>query len=155
MSEEENRESTFHKDLYDILIEAVKTVDIKKINGEERAVEIHDNESIYWSTRQVNSMTFARYVRKIKELERLKDDARNNMMPARAKIIEDALDQVIKGHRHTIDSKSSESIKDKNNTQATLVSMFAKHRTDRTYSAKDAGRGFLRSLMHKDEEENN
>lgn len=152
---QEEREATFHRDLLDLKIEAVKTIQLRKdSDGNTIPTQGIDYESLYWETRDVDSPSFSRFVLKLKTLQKLGYEARHNMMPERAKVIEESITMICKKcYQFAIDAKASESIRPDHTAKGTFVDKIARHRVERAYSAKDkAAKGFLRSFIQKDEE---
>lgn len=107
-----------------------------------------DPEKAWWKTQIVNSPTFARFAFELKELERLAEDCENNMSGPRAIKIGEQIKAIGLDYRYSIDAKSSESLRDKHNTQATLLDKMQKNRIERAYTLKgEAQKGLMRGLF--------
>ena len=136
----------------DLLVDACQIVEqVQNIDGSYTKQLMLDPEKAWWKTHLVNSPTFARFAFELKEFERMADDAYNNMTATRAEVIAKQIREIGMDYRYSIDAKSSESLRDKNNTQATLLDKMQKNRVERAYTVKgDAKNSFLQGLMGKD-----
>ena len=143
-----------HKDALDVILEASKKIEIYEIEGKLERVQSNDFESIYWSTRNVASANFSRFVLRLKELENLGRQSKNHMMPERAKVIEDGIIAIVTAYKYSIDSKSSESVLDKNNKQSTLVDKFFQQKIEKRYTTNEKMKSStLSSLIGRDKQE--
>ena len=150
---QQNEKST-HKDALDVILEASKKIEVYELEGEMKSVETKDFESLYWSTRNVASPHFSRFVLKLKDLENLGNQAHNHMMGGRAKVMKEGIDALVSGFKYSIDAKSSESVLNKNNKQSTLVDKFFQQKQEKVYSTEEKmKKGFMQSLIGKDKEE--
>ena len=112
-----------------------------------------DPESIYWATRSINSNTFGRFVYELKNLESLAHQAKNHMMPQRAQVFQDYILRLVDSYKKSVDGKASESVRDKHNSQLTLIDKLAKNKQERVYTMKDEMKRSLWSgLMNKEAE---
>lgn len=143
-----------HNDVMDLLVDACQTVDaVQNIDGSITKQLMLDPEKAWWKTHLVNSPTFARFAYELKEFERLADDAYNNMAPSRAEIIAKQILSIGLDYRYSIDAKSSESLRDRHNTQATLLDKMQKNRVERAYTLKgDAKKSFMDGILGRDRE---
>lgn len=126
------------KDIIDILSEGSQDWhEYVDENGEiQRRLEI-DPEKLYWSTRMVNSAHFGRFILILKRLEQKAHECKNNMSLPRAINMSTDIINMVKGYKYSIDGKASESIRDKNNTQGTLLHLIRKQSIEREYIAKN------------------
>jgi hypothetical protein len=107
-----------------------------------------DPEKAWWKTQIVNSPTFARFAYELKDFERLAEDCKNNMSGPRAEKIAEQIKAIGMDYRYSIDAKSSESLRDKHNTQATLLDKMQKNRIERAYTLKgEAQKSLFRGMF--------
>lgn len=140
-------------DLIDLLTEAAQLVIETEENGVKRKEMVPDNESLWMQTKMVNSPTFARYILKLRELYDLAANAKDNMCAERAKIISDQILAKYKSHKYSIDSKSSETLRDIHNSQPSLNHLIVKQHTDRSITMKEeAGRALGDMIMGREKQ---
>ncbi len=151
MIPQQNKE---HNDLIDIIIEASQNIeDIETEEGKFTKQLILDPERIYWKTHIVNSPTFARFVYELKELEHLGIQCKNHMSWKRAEVLGKQIHNLVSSFKYSIDAKSSESLRDKNNTQSTLIDKINKNKIERAYTIKDdARKSIWQGLVGRDAE---
>lgn len=120
-------------------------------NGVRTNQLVLDPESLYWATRSINSNTFGRFVYELKNLEALAYEAENHMSPNRAKVYKEQILRLVNSYKKSIDGKASESIRDKQNSQLTLIDKLSKNKQERVYTMKDEmKRSFLDGIMGKE-----
>ena len=140
-------------DLIDLLTEAAQLVVETEENGVKKKEIIPDNESLWMQTKMVNSPTFARYILKLRDFYDLAANAKDNMCEERAKVIADQILAKYKSHKYSIDSKSSETLRDAHNTQPSLNHLVVKQHTDRSITLKEeAGRSVGDMLMGREKQ---
>ena len=144
------------RDIIDILSEGAQDWhEYVDENGDiQRKLEI-DPEKLYWSTRIVNSPFFGRFILILKRLEQKAHECKNNMSLPRAINMSTDIIAMVKGYKYSVDGKASESIRDKNNTQGTLLHLIRKQSIEREYIAKnEKSKALLGGLLgnHKEEE---
>lgn len=141
-------------DLIDVIIKASHNVEeVRQEDGSMAKQLVMDPESIWWKTGLINSPTFGRFAYILKEWERQATDALDNMYIDRAiEIGRDILD-IGKSFRRSIDAKSSESLRDKYNTQATLIDKLIRKRVEKAYTVKGAAkRSMIDGIIGRDQE---
>jgi len=143
-----------HNDLIDIIIEASQNIEeIETEEGKFTKQLILDPERIYWKTHIVNSPTFARFVYELKELEHLAIQCKNHMSWKRAEVIMNQIKNLVSSFKYSIDAKSSESLRDKNNTQSTLIDKINKNKIERAYTISgDTKKSIWQGLVGRDAE---
>lgn len=142
-----------HQEVFDLIVDACQSVElVKNQTGDGYTKQLMmDPEKAWWKTHLVNSATFARFAYKIKETERMAQDCYNHMSEARAQVISEQIKQRCLSYRYSIDAKSSESLRDKNNTQPTLIDKMNKSNVPHAVTLKqEAGRSFLSALAGRD-----
>ena len=125
-----------HKDILDFILAGTKTPQtIQGQNGLE-IVEVIDPEIAYWMTRSVNASTFARFVYKLKLLEGMAEQTAYNMSIPRAEALTKEIMTQVNAYKRSIDSKSSESILDRQNRQSNFIDKFVNARSERVYTVR-------------------
>ena len=143
------------RDIIDILSEGAQDWhEYVDENGDiQRKLEI-DPEKLYWSTRIVNSPFFGRFILILKRLEQKAHECKNNMSLPRAINMSTDIIAMVKGYKYSVDGKASESIRDKNNTQGTLLHLIRKQSIEREYIAKnEKSKALLGGLLGNNKEE--
>ena len=147
-----------YNDLIDIIIQSSqKTIDVQQKDGSYTKEQIIDDDTVWFKTGSVNANTYGRFALELKEWERLASMASNYMSPTRAvKIGGEIIDMGI-SYRRSIDAKSSESQRNAQNSQSTLIDKINKNKVERVYTMKDQAKkslfdGFLGREREKDEE---
>ena len=126
-----------YNDLIDIIIQAAKkTVDVEQLDGSKAKETIIDEEIVWWKTGSVNSNTFSRFAFELKEFERMSIEAFTRMSPDRARIFAHQVINIGTSYRRSIDAKSSENMKDKNNSQSTLIDKINRNKIEKVYTQK-------------------
>jgi hypothetical protein len=143
-----------HNDLIDIIIEGSQRIEeIENEEGHKVKSLVLDPETIYWKTHIVNSPTLARFVFVLKEFERLSQRCFDNMCRGRALGYSASILDIVKNFRYSVDSKSSESLRDKHNTQSTLIDKINKNKIEKAYTLSgDAKKSFADGLFGREEE---
>lgn len=143
-----------HNDLIDIIIEGSQRIEeVENEEGKKQKTLVLDPETIYWKTHIVNSPTLARFVLELKEFERQAIRCFNNMYRDRAADMAHQILDIGKSYRYSVDAKSSESLRDKNNTQSTLIDKINRNKVEKAYTLKEEGKkGLLSGFIGRDEE---
>ena len=140
-------------DLIDLLTEAAQLVIETEENGIKKKEIVPDSESLWMQTKMVNSPTFARYILKLRELYDLAANAKDNMCAERAQVLSEQILAKYKSHKYSIDAKSSETLRDAHNSQASLNHIIVKQHTDRSITMKEeAGKTFGDALMGREKQ---
>ena len=143
-----------HKDIIDLIIEGAQS--IEQIESEDGSVVkslIIDPEKIYWKTQLVNSPTFARFVLELKNFEGLAQQAYSYMSEPRAKGLSFQILSLVQAYKYSIDSKSSESLRNSDNTQSTLIDKIKSNKIERSYKMKgEKTRNMWDAIVGKDKE---
>ena len=139
-------------DLISLLLEAAnEVVERKDENGELKQVIIPDSESIWMQTKMVNYPGFGRYIKKLRRLYDLGINAENYMCAERAAVMTKQIIGEYKSHKYSIDSESSRTLRDKNNSQSSLNHLVLRQHSDRTVTVKgEAGRSVMDGIMGKE-----
>jgi len=127
-----------HQDVIDLLVDACQTVDIiQNPDGSYSKQLILDPEKAWWKTQLVNSPTFGMFTKVLRNLEGMAEDAKNNMAAPRAQVLAEQLVRYCLDYRYSIDAKSSETLRDKNNTQPCLVDKMQRSNVPHAFNQKD------------------
>lgn len=143
-----------HNDVIDFIADACQIVEeVETPDGRIEKQLMIDPEKAYWKTHKVNSPTFARFVFELKNFQSLAIQCFNRMSRERAVVLaRQIMDQTL-NFKYSIDAKSSESLRDKNNTQMTLIDTLIKNKIERAYTVKDeAKKSFWQGMVGKDAE---
>lgn len=135
----------------DLISTAAHHMEEVEVEGIKQKQLVLDPESLYWSTRSINSNTFGRFVYELKNLESLAFDAANHMSINRAKVFTSQMLRLIDAYKKSVDGKASESIRDKQNSQLTLIDKLSKNKQEKVFTMKDElKRSFLDGIMGKE-----
>lgn len=139
----------------DLLVDACQTVEtITNIDGSITKQLMLDPEKAWWKTHLVNCPTFGSFANELKIFESMSQECYNNMSAPRAQIIAEQIMAKGMSYRYSIDAKSSESLRDKRNSQATLLDKMQKNRVERAYTLKgDMKKSMLRGWLGGNNEE--
>lgn len=147
-----------YNDLIDIIIQSSqKTIEVTQKDGSITNEQIIDDDTIWWKTGSVNANTFGRFAFELKEWERLALIVINNMSKYRAGQLAHEIMEIGVSYRRSMDAKSSESQRNAQNSQSTLIDKINKNKVERVYTMKDQAKkslfdGFLGREREKDEE---
>ncbi len=126
-----------HNDVMDLLVDACQTVEnVQNLDGTYSITHVLDPEKAWWKTHLVNSPTFARFAYELKEFERMGKEAFFFMPADRARVLQMQIQEIGKDWRYSIDAKSSESLRDNLNSQATLLDKMQKNKIEKAYTLK-------------------
>ena len=140
----------------DLISTAAHHNEMVERDGQLQKELVLDAESLYWSTRSVNSVTLGRFVYELKQLEALAFEAINHMSIKRASIIQEQLIRLVDSYKKSIDSKASESKRDGRNSRLTLIDKLSKNKQERVYTVNDEmKKSFFSGIMGNDVEKDN
>ena len=141
-----------HNDLIDLLTDACMTIQqVRLPNGGLERQLIQDPKKVWYKTQIINSPTFGRCVFELETLDSKRTQCYNHMSQPRALVMDGQLEGVIKAFQYSIDAKSSESLRDKNNTQSTLIDKINRNKIEKAYTVKGAGtKTFMDGLLGRD-----
>lgn len=145
-----------YNDLIDIVITASqKTVDVPQKDGTVTKEQILDDDTLYFKTLSVHAY-LGRGVYELKEWERTAQQARQNMSEERAMIIGAEMIECGISYRRALDSKSSESKRDKQNSQSTLLDKINHKTSEKIYTQKgEMKRSMVDMFLGRDQEKDN
>lgn len=118
--------------------------------GETKSKLEMDPELLFWGTRMVNTNKLGEAVVAFKRLEEKAEECKNFMTSKRAEIAEKYLRSMFKQYKYGVVSKSSETVRDKHNNQASMMHLLRKQSVEHEFNSKDeAGRKLLSSWLGK------
>ena len=126
-----------YNDLIDIIVEAAKQIRQKReVDGTFTDYTVVDSEIVWWKTGSINSPSFSRMALELKEWERQSEECYQNMTKARADMYASIITKIGQSYRRSIDAKSSENMRDKINSQSTLIDKINRNKVEKVYTAK-------------------
>lgn len=144
------------KDIIDLLSHAShENMEYLDEHDKPQMTSAVDHEHYYWGTRLVNTQHLGEAVVKFKRLEQKAYEAKYFMTAERAKIAKEYILALYKQYKYGIDSKSSETSRDKDNNQSSLLHLIRKQTVEKEFTAKnDKTRKLLSGfLQQKDPDE--
>jgi len=141
-------------DLIDVVIQsAQENKEVEDAQGHKHYESLINNEIIWCKTGSISSNTFGRCMFELKEFERQSVEAFNHMSKDRARIFGNTIIDIGTSYRRSIDAKSSESERDKNNSCSTLIDKINRNKIEKVYTAKgEMKRSMLDAVMGRDAE---
>lgn len=137
------------RDMIDLFSEGSQVYTDKEDESGQIIKELElDPEKIYWSTKMVNSPFFGHYVKVLKKLEHMAEDARNNMCLPRANVLRKGILALVMSHKYSIDAKASETFTVNKNVQGSLLHLAARNKIEKQISIKgDKQKAFMNGLF--------
>ena len=138
-------------DAIDFLIDGMQ--DIIKVEQPDGSykLETRFNPEIAWYKGHMINQPFGRCALYIKRLEHVAELAENFMFSGRALILKKGIMLIVEEYKRSIDAKSSETWRDKNNSQSALIHLLSRNKTERQITLKeDAKRSILDDWLGKD-----
>ena len=109
----------------------------------------------YYKLQLINSPNYSRFVYEVERLEGMAIDAFNRMPIERAKIIYEQIMNLVDSYRYSMDAKSSEILRNKDNTQSSLTHLLTRIRIERNYnSMEEQKKGILAGVFGDKEKDN-
>jgi len=125
------------KDFVDAVIESWKVEKlIETEDGHYKTERIIDERRAYWQMHHIGSNVLGRFALERENLGNLFKNSLYHMTAYRADALQKQGMLLCQAYDHSIDAKSSECMRDSNNTNQTLVSMLAKAKTERQFTLK-------------------
>lgn len=144
-----------HQHLVDVLIQSAQR--IEHVTQEDGTVEkqlMLDPKSIYYKTLIVASPNLARFVLELENFFSLAVQCFNFMSKSKAEAMSAQIKELVTAYQYSIDSKSSESIRENGSAQSTYIDKISRNKIERSYQVKgEKSRSMLDALMGKDKEE--
>jgi|TARA_B100000470_G_scaffold221375_1_gene211600 hypothetical protein len=144
-----------HKDLVDVLVQSVQRIEqIPQEDGTFEKSLVIDPKSLYYKTLIVASPNLARFVLELENFQNLATQVYNFMSRRKATALSEQIKELVIAYQYSIDSKSSESIRENGSAQSTLIDKIARNKIERSYQVKgEKSRSFLDAMMGRDKED--
>ena len=136
-------------DFVDAVIESWKTERIiENKDGESKIERVIDERRAYWQMHHIGTPFLGEFSLERENLENLFKNAYYHMTAHRAEVLQKQGLLLCQAYDYSIDAKSSECMRDKNNTNQTLIQMLARAKIERQYTLKEEAKksmmdGFL------------
>lgn len=145
-----------HNDTVDIVFQSVqKTRETVDEDGKTQYIQVMDDTALWCKTLSVASNKLSQVIYEMMEFLRVGEAADKHMSKERAKVWRDTTLGIVESVKKSLDSKSSESIRNKDNSQGTLIDKINKNSVEKIYTMKDtAKKGIFDSILHKEVEDN-
>ena len=123
-------------------------------NGNISYEFVLDPKKVWYKTNVVNSPHFARFAKHLEDLVNMASDAYNFMPAQRADVLANQIMTIVASYMYSIDAKSSETLRNKQNAQACLIDKGFRQKSERAITIKDeAKRSFMEAFTGKKKEE--
>ncbi len=125
-------------DLIDLVRESAAD-DVVELGPDDQPTHVQriDHATIWWKSHSVNSERFGRMALEVGNFARCADEAYRRMTKARADVIARQIREIVVAYKHSIDAKSSESRRDGQNAQSTLLDRVGRNKVEHVYQNKD------------------
>lgn len=143
-------------DVVDMIIEGCQTIEeVTQKDGSIIKQLTLNPKKIWYKTHIVNSPTFGRYVLQKEMLEDKANQCFFHMTGNRARVMAQQILDLCESYDLSIDAKSSECLRDQNNTQSTLIDKINRNKIEKQYTIKDIAKegildGFLGKKVQQD-----
>ena len=108
-------------------------------------------EIAWWKTLLVNSPTFGRFAFELKNFAGMAEQCYYNMSKPRAMVMDGQIMAMDESFRRSIDAKSSESLRDKLNTQSTLIDKLNRTKSERAITLKgEMKKSFMDGMLGRE-----
>ena len=125
-------------DMVDAVIESWKIeVSYKDAEGKTRTERRIDERRAWWQMHHIGTNALGSFAKERENLGNLFKSAKYHMTSYRSDALQTQGLMLCEAYDHSIDAKSSECMRDQNNTNQTLLSMMAKAKTERQFTVKD------------------
>lgn len=149
---EEDGSST--NDTVGIVLQSVqRSKQVEDDDGKITIIQYQDDLALWCKTLSVASNTLSQTIFELMEFIRNGLSARNNMCLERAMLYEHEAIEIGESVKKALDSKSSESMRNKDNSQGTLIDKINKNSVEKIFSIKgETKRSLWDSIMGKEKE---
>lgn len=144
-------ESEKRNDAIDFLLDGMKEITVQELDDGTVQRDVQFNPDIAWYKGHIINQPFGRCALLIKRTEHLARQAYHFMAPKRAVVLERGLLDIVEDYKRSIDAKSSETYKDKQNTQSALIHILSKNKVEKQYTLKgNAKKTFMDGILGRD-----
>lgn len=127
-----------HADFLDFMADSLKReVRTPQKDGSVKVESKVDFKKAYYKLQLINYPGFSRFVYEVERLEGMAFDCFNRMPSERAQVMFDYLMNLVESYRYSMDAKSSEIVRNKDNTQSSLTHLLTRFRIERNYSSNE------------------
>lgn len=146
-----------HMDVIDLIIDGCgEQVLVNGPDGNQIIEQRLNTDKAYYKTQLVNYPGFSRFVLELENFKALADICKYHMSENKAKILGQQILAYVRSFQLSIDAKSSESLRDQNNTQSPLVHVLTRNKIERAYTIQEeAKKSFLDGVLGKDKAKDN
>lgn len=131
-----------NNDVVDMIVEGCQSLETVQNQNGTTTQELRINpKKIWYKTHIINSPTFGRYVLFREMLEDKASQCIFHMTRERANVMANQIMDLCESYDYSIDAKSSECLRDKNNTQSTLIDKVNRNKIEKQYTIKDELKG--------------
>jgi len=137
-------------DAVDMIMQSVERLvnGIDESTGQKTQTMVPNNWSLWWKTQMAASPVFARFAYKLNKMITKANTLHYSMCAARAGVIKEQIMGYVEAYMYSIDSMSSITVRDKDNSQSNLNHLLLRQHMEVTKTfkgdMKEAGRlGFL------------
>ena len=143
-----------HNDTVDIVFQSVqKTIISYDEEGKQIRTQIMDDLALWCKTLTVSSNKLAQLIFEAMEFVRNGLSAHSNMCKERAEIWQSECLEIFESVKKACDSKSSESIRDGQNSQSTMIDKVNRNSVEKIFTMKDnAKKSLWSSIMGKEKD---
>ena len=123
--------------MVDVVLESWKTPQwVETADGERKLERVIDERKAWWQTHHIGTNALGRFALERENLGNLFKNAAYHMTAYRAEALQKQGLMLCQSYDYSIDAKSSECLRDQNNTQLTLLAMLSKAKTERQFTMK-------------------
>ena len=127
-----------HSDYIDMLIDGCrKPVKVTDEQGNEQIELQLNTKKLDYKTQLVSAQNFSRFVLELENFANMSIDCPNFMPNKRAKVMGDQILRLVEAFGYSIDAKSSETLRDKNNSQSSLTHILTRNKSEKVVSLKE------------------
>ena len=104
--------------------------------GQITQTMVPDNWALWWKTQQAASPVFARFAYKLNKMITKANSLKYSMCASRAKVMQEQIMGYVQAYMYSIDSMSSITVRDKDNSQSNLNHLFFRQHMEVTKTFK-------------------
>lgn len=133
-----------NNDTVDIVLQSVqRSKQVEDDDGKITIIQYMDDLALWCKTLSVASNVLSQTIFELMEFIRNGLNAKNNMCKERALLWEHEAIEIAESVKKALDSKSSESIRNKDNSQGTLIDKINRNSVEKIYTMKDTAKKSL------------
>jgi len=148
------QESKHYNDAIDFITEACNDIVVVTLEDGRKQKQLQINpKKAWWKSLLLNTQNASRFALELEEWERLASLCSRFMSKIKAEDFSTQISEIGLSFRYSLDAKSSESQRNKNNAQATLLDKILRNKQERIVSLKgDAKRSLFDAFVGKEKE---